>query len=217
MTLRSCLLFAAVLAAVSFPAAAGPASISGLTVDKSQGSLVIGAPDKAAIAAAFDSLPEGLRAYAQMGAQLFAQAIHAVHDQATVNSAPVPAAVRQALAPYFPAEVFDHLRWTVDDPNRFSLTTVMSVTKDVEAVTLDDLITFANCRLPHERLDLWAHEIVHVLQYHLMGIDDFATVYLATGGDALEKQAYDWQGYVGEKLKGQAPAWAPGEFLPPGC
>lgn len=218
-TFLKLLAFLVALAAV--PARADDtASLSGVEIDIARGAITERLPNKAALATVFDAIAPAFRPYAEGAAQALGQAIRTTRERAVAASRPIPAGIRQALQPYFPPEVLDRLRWTIADPNRLSLASVMAVNRDVEGLTLDEVVVFGNCQLARDRLDLWAHELVHVLQYGAMGVDDFARVYLATAGSGLEKQAYDWQAYVAAKLKAAgviAPTFGASDQLPSGC
>jgi hypothetical protein len=196
------------------------ASFTGVEVDTLRGAIVPRLPNKAALATVFDSIAPAFRPYAEGAAQALGEAIRSTRERAAATSQPIPAGVRQALQPYFPPDALDRIRWTIADPNRLSLVSVMAINKDVEGLTLDEVVVFGSCQLARTRLDLWAHELVHVMQYRAMGVDDFARVYLASAGNSLEKQAYDWQAYVAEKLRAARvtiPPFSPSDPLPPGC
>jgi hypothetical protein len=47
----------------------------------------------------------------------------------------------------------------------------------VEAVTFADVIVFRDAQCAGNPL-LWTHELVHVEQYHRLGVEAFATQYL---------------------------------------
>ena len=196
------------------------ASFTGVEVDTLRGDITARLPNKAALATVFDSIAPAFRPYAEGAAKALGEAIRTTREQAAAACQPIPAGVRQALQPYFPPDALDRIRWTIADPNRFSLASVMVINKDVEGLALDEVVLFGSCQLARSRLDLWAHELVHVMQYRAMGVDDFARVYLASGGNSLEKQAYDWQNHVAEKLRAgnvTMPPFGPSDPLPPGC
>lgn len=89
---------------------------------------------------------------------------------------PIPPAVRRALAPYFPEQTLRRVRWTIAGP-RLSLGTLWAHWYDYDgAVTLDNLIVFTSERAS-TRIWLWAHELTHVRQYEVLGLDEFARCY----------------------------------------
>lgn len=117
-----------------------------------------------------------------------AQAIRYSRSEARAVGEPIPPEIREALDPYFPSDLLDRVRWTVAS-GRPTLDTVLTRWYVREgAVTLDDTIVFANEGVA-ANLGLWAHELTHMRQFELLGIDDFARLYVANW-PALEAQAY---------------------------
>ena len=197
--------------------AAQAGSLTGVEIDPAAGRLRAGPADEVALSAALEAVPEVLRPYAGMAAGALASAIRQSRDEAMPQAAPIPSPIRVVLQSYFPAAVLGRVRWHVIDARKPSLEAVLAINKDVEAVTLDDVIMFADCRAALGRADLWAHELVHVLQYSGMGVENFATLYLTSGGAGLESQAYDWQKYVAAQLKGRGAPLPPTGTRPSFC
>ncbi len=112
-------------------------------------------------------------------------------DEVRRAAKPMPRAIRERLAPYFPPEVLDEAVWTTRSDSRVTLDGLLLLNGGVVAVTLDRVIVFRG-ETGADDAALWAHELVHVTQYHNMGIAAFAAAYLLTGGSGLEKQAHDW-------------------------
>jgi hypothetical protein len=54
-------------------------------------------------------------------------------------------------------------------------------------------------------IELWAHELTHVVQYKNMGVESFANVYTLTGGSGLEGQARDNANVIAAALNNQPP------------
>lgn len=101
-----------------------------------------------------------------------------------VNS--IPDAVRQELAPYFPPQILDKARWTTADG--ISLDGALKNWFNQEgAITYDEVIVFSNIQLTND-VELWAHELTHVLQYSQMGVETFAFQY-TIDWNGLESQA----------------------------
>ena len=190
--------------------AANPGALTGVEVDTARGRLILRPADPAAVDALVTRLPDFLRPYTQAAGGALAQAIRLARDRAVDGARPIPAGIRRTLLPDFPAALLDRVRWTVNDLNRLSLDGLMVLNRSVEAMALEDVLVFADCAKAQTRWDVWAHELVHVLQYAAMTTDRFALAYLATAGGDIEKQAYDWQGYVGGRLKGTRLAVPPG-------
>jgi hypothetical protein len=95
--------------------------------------------------------------------------------------------LKELYRPYFPDEVIDGTRWTLAD-RRVGLGSLLAGWHYEEgAVTLDDVIVFSN-RNAAEHRALVAHELTHVLQYHQLGVTDFARLY-AQDWPLLEEQA----------------------------
>jgi len=208
------------LGAPAAPASGDDASpITGVAIDTAAGRIRLAPVDPAAVAAVVDGLPENMRGLAQVAAISLGVAIQLTRDQARQGSRPIPPGVRRLLAPYFPPEAFARVRWNVADPSRLSLEGVMTINKDVDAITLDDVVVFPSCEMGFTRWDLWSHELVHVLQYAQMGIAHFAEVYVGTAGAALENQAYGWQDYVNRRVRdsGAAPGTGGNPPLPAPC
>ena len=190
--------------------AADPGALTGVEVDTARGKLSLRPADPAAVDALVTRLPDFLRPYTQAAGGALARAICLARDQAIDEARPIPPGVRKTLLPYFPAALLDRVRWTVNDLNRLSLDGLMVLNRSVEAMALEDVLVFADCAKAQTRWDVWAHELVHVLQYAAMTTDRFALAYLITTGGDIEKQAYDWQGYVGGRLKSTRLAVPPG-------
>lgn len=100
---------------------------------------------------------------------------------------PIPEHFRRALAPYFPRKTLERVRWTVAG-RRLSIGTLWAkLLRGDGAVTLDNLVVFTSGRAA-TRVGLWAHELTHVRQYEVLGLDAFARCYAAAPA-ALERQA----------------------------
>lgn len=112
------------------------------------------------------------------------------HDAIKHGVASIPPEIRAALSESVPADVLDDVRWRIGGetgligPGLFGLSSAL-------AVTLDNVIVFAGTE---EAADpgLWAHEIYHVMQYRLWGVEGFATRFLADH-QAVEREAKEFQ------------------------
>lgn len=89
----------------------------------------------------------------------------------------MPPQIRAALDPYFPAEILDKARWTTT--GGISLDGVLTDWFALDgAITLGEVIAFTDAAEAQEDVELWAHELTHVIQYEQLGIDTFAYEYV---------------------------------------
>ncbi|HYE43722.1 MAG TPA: DUF4157 domain-containing protein [Caulobacteraceae bacterium] len=123
-------------------------------------------------------------------APAFAAAIRYSRNEARASGARrLPAHIRRELAPYFPREVLDQVRWNLPGRRASIGSFVVGWYFDQGAVTLDDVIVFSDKRLAEDPL-FWAHELTHVEQYRRLGVDGFARRYIADWR-SLEREARD--------------------------
>ncbi len=110
------------------------------------------------------------------------------------GTAPIPDAVREALAGYVPGHILDSVRWCSACGDALSLQHSALRLGRVPAVTLDDVIVFAPAAADVDDPALWAHELRHVMQYADWGVDGFAQRYLEDhGAIELEAANFRWQ------------------------
>lgn len=129
----------------------------------------------------------------QLVATPLAAAIREGRQRYVGNVKSLPADVKAGLAPYFPPEILDRAVYTVGKieltlPN--GIGKLQSFGDERFAVVVDDVIVF-NSQPPAFR-DApwwWAHEVTHVEQYAKLGVDEFARVYVFSGGADLETPA----------------------------
>ena len=89
----------------------------------------------------------------------------------------MPPQIRAALDSYFPAEILDKARWTTT--GGISLDGVLTDWFALDgAITLGEVIAFTDAAEAQEDVELWAHELTHVIQYEQLGIDTFAYEYV---------------------------------------
>ena len=107
--------------------------------------------------------------------------------------APVPAAIRAALAGEVPDAVLQQVRWGVAVEGTPAMRLLFASGR-VAAVTLGRTILFQDAAAAADPA-LWAHELAHVMQYEALGIDGFARAYVADAR-AMEAEAVraarDW-------------------------
>lgn len=115
---------------------------------------------------------------------------------------PIPRAVRAALTGYVPEPVLDRVRFRVGGGSWLSLQRNLIGFGYAPAVTLDYVIVFetaADARDPK----LWVHELRHVEQFMLFGVDGFAKRYIANYS-ALEVDAAEYR-WTWMKQTGRVP------------
>ena len=143
-------------------------------------------------------------------APALATAIRFSRGQALNRGAqPLPQNMRQELAPYFPSQLLDKVRWTT--ANGISIDGALKNLLNQEgAVTLDDVIVFSSADLT-SNLELWAHELTHVLQYAQLGVETFAFQY-TFNFNGMEAQARDNASRIISSINvsrnGQGRTWA---------
>lgn len=157
--------------------------ITGVHIDVNRGAMEISPPNPAAIGPMLQNLPKDVsQTLLNPVAPLLAEAIRFSRAEALRRGAqPMPPQARQALAPYFPQQILDEVRWTA--AGGISIDSALANWFNQEgAITYDDVIVFADANMT-SNMGLWAHELTHVIQYQQMGIDTFAFQY-----------SYDWNG-----------------------
>ena len=164
--------------------------ITGVHINPSKGEFRIEKPDIGAIPEMLQNLPKDVAQFMlnPAGAAL-AEAIRWSRNTHISSGQPIPANIRAALTPYFPANVLNQARYRVKS-GAISLPAIINTINKGNAVTLDDLIVFDSATQAQD-LELWAHELTHVAQYKNMGVESFANVYSATAGTGIEGQARD--------------------------
>ena len=148
------------------------------------------------------ALPEGQKVVASS----LADAINTAHERAKPDARPMPSDLATDLNPFFATTpwIFERVRWVMLDEVG-GLTDLVMLNPDVNAITLNDIIVFRDKAQAETDRVLWAHELVHVLQYETLGVAGFANEYLETGGADFEKEADDFSQHVKEKLAAMRP------------
>jgi hypothetical protein len=121
----------------------------------------------------------------------------------------MPPAIRQALAGYVPDAVLDAARWRAGGGSSGSLQQGMFMFGDSPAITLGQVIVFATLADAKDP-KLWAHEIMHVMQFKRWGVVEFARRYIADY-NAVEAEAVEFR-WQWMKETGRIPP--PGGSLP---
>ncbi len=133
--------------------------------------------------------------YLQVGIPLLRDWIVQSRNEAIASGVrTIPSAVRSALSDYVPSEILDRVRWRVGGSGQLSLQQNSFYFADTSAVTLDYVIVFREQTDPLDNLELWVHELWHVIQFTKWGIEEFAARYLRDY-EEIESDAarYRWQ------------------------
>ncbi|MGS1128684.1 eCIS core domain-containing protein [Rhodanobacter sp. UC4437_H4] len=129
----------------------------------------------------------------QLVAAPLAAAIRSARDQHYPQSRPLPPDVLSGLQGLFQASTLARARYTI---GRIDITLPNFIGQGQRfmggdyAVTVDDVIVF-NAEPPtfSENPIWWAHELTHVGQYRMWGVERFAWEYVRDLGNSVESQA----------------------------
>lgn len=115
-------------------------------------------------------------------------AIQQGRDHVYPHGRPIPAAIRQKLAPFFSSALLQKVRYSTEwqDVTEESALAALLLGTGAEAVTLGEVIIFRDAHYAADSI-LWAHELTHVEQYERLGIPAFATLYLQQGWQMEEE------------------------------
>ena len=127
-------------------------------------------------------------------AALLREWIVATRDAALESGTePIPAEVRSALANFFPDEILDKVRWQQASKDAFAFSAIFYV-GHAPAITLDYVVVFESAETGAADPKLWAHELVHVMQFRRWGIGGFAQRYVEDYAKVEEEAAeMRWQ------------------------
>ncbi len=113
----------------------------------------------------------------------FAVAIRHAQAQARHGAQLIPANVRGQLAGIVPDHVLNDASWNSLDKNRIDLANLTLLhNNSVGAITVGNVIVFDRLEDANNNWKLWAHELLHTMQYSAMGIEGFAHNYLTDSG-----------------------------------
>lgn len=166
------------------------ARITGIDIDLNRGTVSVKPPEIKAIPQMIQNLPKDVgQALLNPLAPVLATAIRFSKGQAlNRGTQPIPPYIKQQLSNYFPSNILESVSWTT--ANGISLDGALKNWLNQEgAVTLDNVICFSSTNLTND-IELWAHELTHVLQYDQMGVETFAFQY-SYDWNGLERQATD--------------------------
>lgn len=190
--------------------------ITGVHVNVNGGKLIrIDAPQPQAIPEMLRNLPkDAAQAILSPHGTALATAIRHARGQARPSAQPIPPNIKAALAPYFPPNILDKTRWAKRNNVKWALDTAVMMIAEPAGITLDDVIIFNDEIDPLSTdpatLEIWAHELTHVVQYGNMGVESFAFIYSYRPND-LEEQAYSNAGAVKQRTA-LAPQAGPGQY-----
>lgn len=127
-------------------------------------------------------------------AAMLSEWIVASRDTALASGTQViPEAVREALAGFVPDAILDKVRWQQVPESAVTLQTLFYL-GHTPAITLDYVIVFESGSDAAADPKLWAHELLHVIQYERWGVAGFAQRYV-DNYSAVEQEAWEfrWQ------------------------
>ncbi|MQX98009.1 DUF4157 domain-containing protein [Sinorhizobium medicae] len=99
-------------------------------------------------------------------------------DVLNAGTQPIPPHIFSALAGYFPPDVLSYVRYRSGWGNELALPALSFNFGDASAITLNEVVMFRNESDAQNDIQLWAHELTHVLQYRAWGVLDFAKRYI---------------------------------------
>lgn len=91
---------------------------------------------------------------------------------------PVPGAIARSLQGYFPDALLRKCRFVVGTAGPLRLPALRLSYGEAAAMTLVDVVVFANDRAAQSDLRLWAQHLTHVMQFQRWGIEEFARRYV---------------------------------------
>lgn len=174
--------------------------ITGIDINIPRGTITIGAPNPAAIPRMLENLPkDAAQFFLNPVGSVLATAIRHAKEQARYGCRPLPSHVAQSLSRFFPPDILGGVCYNVADSSRIALDNLLLRHFNNGAVTLEDVIVFRSSTSTDDPV-LWAHELMHVLQYRRLGLETFAHVY-TYNFNALENEAYNLQNLVERELQ----------------
>jgi hypothetical protein len=167
--------------------------VTGVNINIPAGSVQIGKPDPGAISRlpeVISRLPQDLANVVNLPGSALAIAIRNAKAQASNGAVPIPPLIRQRLTPYVSQQILDSVRANINVRGLTLNAAVMMLNRDVEAITLEDIVVFDTNEHMQTDYVTWAHELTHVEQYRNRGVDTFANIYV-TNSWVLENEAYN--------------------------
>lgn len=178
--------------------------ILGIDVNIPRGTIHFGRPNPAAIPQMLQNLPKDVgQFFLNPAGGALAFAIRQAKEQYRYGCQPMPTSIREVLAKFYPPELMSGVCYALYDPRRVGLNSMlMADFNKVSAVTLEDVIVFRNARGDYSASDptLWAHELMHVVQYRRLGLETFAHLYTYRFQD-IEGEASNMESFVRSQLQ----------------
>jgi hypothetical protein len=115
-------------------------------------------------------------------------AIQSSHDSAQTGARPIPPGMREQLSGYASEDSMNRVRYKVGDNGFVNLARLLEQSGAARAVTLIDVVIFRTNE-DAQNPATWAHELMHVDQYHEWGLHSFAVQY-ARNANRVENPAY---------------------------
>jgi Domain of unknown function (DUF4157) len=135
-------------------------------------------------------LEAALETSLQIATAALANALVTSRDAAwAAGTRPIPPHIRQALLPWYPADLLDSIEYRSGITEDATLQSLSIRYGEATAVTTIDTITFANPWDAENNVALWAHEVKHVEQVRRWGLVGFAHRYVRDH-QAVEAEAY---------------------------
>ncbi|MNU53558.1 hypothetical protein D3C71_425910 [compost metagenome] len=182
----------------------------GVDVDVNRGTVNINPPNLNVIPKIIKNAPKDIgQALINPMAPVLASSIRFSRGQAlNRGTQQIPQNIKNILSPYFPPNILNNTTWTT--ANGLSIDGALNNWFNQEgAITYDDVIVFSDQQLTNN-IELWAHELTHVLQYSQMGVETFAFQY-SINWNSLESQARDNASRIMSNLnsiqQGNNPKW----------
>lgn len=186
--------------------------LTGINIDVAAGRAQIGRPDPVGAFQRFPEvisrLPQDVANLANVPGSLLAVAVRNAKAQASNGARPIPPQIRQILQPYVPAEILNSVRVNINVGSLSLNSAVMMLNRDVEAITLEDVIVFDTDEHVQTDYITWAHELTHVRQYRDRGVETFANMYV-TNSWVLENEAYSRAAWVAQQVRQQGQVGPP--------
>ncbi|RVU39040.1 DUF4157 domain-containing protein [Hwanghaeella grinnelliae] len=92
----------------------------------------------------------------------------------------IPKYIKDKLAPFFPRGIMRIAKYAIGASGMLDVQKLAFKSKR-QAIVLGNVIVFKNRQDAERNVGLWAHELEHVLQYDMLGIDGFAQRYVQPG------------------------------------
>lgn len=172
--------------------------LTGVDVNLSKGRVRVGRPDPRGAIERLPKVVEGTIRDAGTGftSVPLAEAIRISRNRARQSCRPLPRHVAADLSYFFPAEVMRRVCYSTDwgAAQNGTLQQFVLSNGHANAIALGDVIVFADPRLLEDRW-LWAHEMRHIEQYQVLGIEEFSRRYIWDSRE-LENDADDYADHV---------------------